>query len=98
MDDFIEELFISTVVLIIIVFKTACEGVDEIVDSDESNSEADFLLRTGTILLRNEEWKTKNDKAYTHNSSVESVVSGNVQEYDFIETDHSEVSLIFLKK
>uniref|UniRef100_A0A0R3S288 Helicase ATP-binding domain-containing protein n=1 Tax=Elaeophora elaphi TaxID=1147741 RepID=A0A0R3S288_9BILA len=73
------------------------EEADEAINSDGSNSEADFLLRTGTLLLRNEGQKTKNDKSYAHKSSVKSSIggsaqkyNGNTQEYDYIETDHSE--------
>lgn len=83
-----------TVIVLIILFKTAYVEADEVVNSDESNSEADFLLRTGTILLRNEGQKTKNEKSYTHNSSIESVV----QECDYMEINHSAVSLISFKK
>ncbi|EJW77141.1 hypothetical protein WUBG_11950 [Wuchereria bancrofti] len=70
--------------------KTAYEEIDEVVDSDGSNSEIDFLLRSGTILLGNERQKTKNYKSYLHNNSTGSATSGNAQEYDYIETDHSE--------
>ncbi|VDM07827.1 unnamed protein product [Wuchereria bancrofti] len=69
---------------------TAYEEIDEVVDSDGSNSEIDFLLRSGTILLGNERQKTKNYKSYLHNNSTGSATSGNAQEYDYIETDHSE--------
>lgn len=68
------------------------------VNSDESNSEADFLLRAGTILLGNERQKIKNYKSYTHNSFIENAVGGDAEEYDYIETDHSEVGLVLLKK
>ncbi|KAL3997119.1 SNF2 N-terminal domain family protein [Acanthocheilonema viteae] len=70
--------------------KIAYEEADEVVNSDGSSSEADFLLRTGTMLLRNEGQKRRNDKSHAHNSSVKTVLSGNAQEYDYIETDHSE--------
>ncbi|EJD74712.1 SNF2 family domain-containing protein [Loa loa] len=69
--------------------KTAYEKADEVVSSDGSNSEADFLLRTGTMLLRNKEQKTRNSKSYARNSSAKSVVDGDVHEYDYVETDHS---------
>ncbi|CAG9541033.1 unnamed protein product [Cercopithifilaria johnstoni] len=69
--------------------KTAYEEEDEVVNSDESNSEVDFLLRTGTILLKNKGQKIKK-KSCPHNSFIKSVMDGNAQEYDYIETDHSE--------
>ncbi|VDK66140.1 unnamed protein product [Onchocerca ochengi] len=70
--------------------KIAYEESDKAVNSDESNSEGDFLLKAGTVLLRNEKQKAINYKTNTHSGSGEKAMDGNAQEYDYIETDHSE--------
>uniref|UniRef100_A0A915PX70 Uncharacterized protein n=1 Tax=Setaria digitata TaxID=48799 RepID=A0A915PX70_9BILA len=70
--------------------KAEHEETDEVVNSDESNSEADFLLRAGAILLGSEGQKTVNCKPYRHISSSKDVIDRNAQEYDYIETDNSE--------
>ncbi|OZC06757.1 hypothetical protein X798_06243 [Onchocerca flexuosa] len=70
--------------------KIAYEESDKAVNSDGSNSEGDFLLKAGTNLLRNEKQKAINYKTYTQSNSGRNAMDGNAQEYDYIETDHSE--------
>ncbi|MCP9259975.1 Transcriptional regulator ATRX [Dirofilaria immitis] len=70
--------------------KILYEGSDETVTSDGSNSEGDLLLRAGIVLLENEGQKTLNYKSHSHGSSVKNAMDGTTQEYDYIETDHSE--------
>ncbi|VDO39367.1 unnamed protein product [Onchocerca flexuosa] len=74
--------------------KIAYEESDKAVNSDGSNSEGDFLLKAGTNLLRNEKQKAINYKTYTQSNSGRNAMDGNAQEYDYIETDHSECCTI----